>query len=78
MRTHPSIFCGSLVLKSIKRSVINIRRSMLGVRCLQSAFGGFDVQSDLCSNYVFHIRFQQPKSPCGIGVAHEMDSLSPV
>ncbi len=28
-----SIFCGSLVLKSIKRSVINIRRSMLGVRC---------------------------------------------
>jgi hypothetical protein len=27
-----SIFCGSLVLKLIKRSVINIRRSMLDVQ----------------------------------------------
>ncbi len=31
--------CGSLVIKSIKRSVINIRRSMLGVRC--STFKAF-------------------------------------
>jgi len=31
---HYSKFCGSLVLNSIKRSVINIQSSMLGVRCL--------------------------------------------
>jgi hypothetical protein len=44
--------CGSLVLKSIKRSVINIRRSMLDVRC--STFNLFAVQpllGDLCSNF---------------------------
>ena len=40
--------CGSFVIKSIKRSVINIQRSMLGVRCstfacLQSVWGGFTV-----------------------------------
>ena len=46
-RFHPSIFdsaelvagCGSFVLKSIKRSVINIGRSMLDVRC--STFKAF-------------------------------------
>ena len=44
------ISCGSLVLKSIKRSVINIRRSMLNVRC--STLNLIAVQSmlgDLCS-----------------------------
>ena len=42
----------SLVLKSIKRSVINIRRSMLDVRCSM-----FDVQSFHCSGQAeFHIR----------------------
>ena len=30
---EPVAGCGSLFLKSIKRSVVNIRRSMLGVRC---------------------------------------------
>jgi hypothetical protein len=39
--------CGSLVLKSIKRSAINIGRSM------------FDVQSVYCSGQAeFHARFQ--------------------
>jgi hypothetical protein len=32
-RIYPSKFCGSLVVKSIKRSVINIGRSMFDVRC---------------------------------------------
>ena len=41
MRNHPSKFCASLVLKSIKRSAINIRRSMLDVRC--STFNLFAV-----------------------------------
>jgi hypothetical protein len=36
-----SVFCGSLVLKSIKRSVINIERSILDVRC--STFNLFAV-----------------------------------
>jgi len=48
-RSYPSKFdstelvagCGSLVLKSIKRSVINIGRSMLDVRC--STFNLFTV-----------------------------------
>jgi hypothetical protein len=40
-RIYPSKFCGSLVLKSIKRSVINIRCSMLDVRC--STFNLFTV-----------------------------------
>ena len=40
-RIFPSKFCGSLVLKSIKRSVINIQRSMLNVRC--STFNLFTV-----------------------------------
>ena len=50
-------FCGSHVLKLTKRSIIIIRRSMLDVRCLlQSAFGGFDVQSvHSCSQEEFHI-----------------------
>ena len=50
--------CGSLVLKSTKRSVINIRRSMLDVRCSTfkalSPPGGFAVQSmlgDLSSKF---------------------------
>jgi hypothetical protein len=38
---YGSVFCGSLVLKQIKRSVINIRRSMLDVRC--STFNLFTV-----------------------------------
>ncbi|CAB1084883.1 hypothetical protein D1AOALGA4SA_12389 [Olavius algarvensis Delta 1 endosymbiont] len=38
-------FSNSLVLKSIKRSVILIRRSMLDVRCSTFAF-------DLCSKLV--------------------------
>ena len=37
--------CGSLVLKSIKRSVINIQRSMLDVRC--STFNLFTVSASL-------------------------------
>jgi hypothetical protein len=40
---YGSVFCDSLVLKQIKRSVINIRRSMLGVRC--STFNLFAVQA---------------------------------
>ncbi len=44
-RSYPSKFCGSLVLKSIKRCVINIGRSM------------FNVQSVHCSGQAeFHIR----------------------
>jgi hypothetical protein len=34
-RFHFSKFCGLLVLKSIKRSVINIRRSMLDVQSVR-------------------------------------------
>jgi hypothetical protein len=52
-RIHPSKFdsaehvagCGSLVLKSIKRSVIKIGRSMFDVRC--STFNLFPVLSEL-------------------------------
>jgi len=40
-RGYPSEFCGALVLKSVKRSVINIGRSMLDVRC--SMFNLFTV-----------------------------------
>jgi hypothetical protein len=40
-RSYPSKFCGSFVLKSIKRSVINIGRWMLDVRC--STFNLFTV-----------------------------------
>jgi hypothetical protein len=46
-RSYSSKFYGSQVLKSIKRSVINIRRSM------------FNVQSVHCSGQAeFHIRCQ--------------------
>ena len=38
-RFYNSNFCGSLAIKSIKRSVINIQCSMLGVRC--STFKAF-------------------------------------
>jgi hypothetical protein len=40
-RSYPLKFCGSLVLKSIKRSVINIGRSMFDVR--RSMFNLFTV-----------------------------------
>jgi hypothetical protein len=33
VQIYSSKFCGSLIIKSIKRSVINIRPSMLDVRC---------------------------------------------
>ena len=49
-RIHPSKFCDSFVSKSKKRSAINIRRSMLDVRCWT-----FDVQSVSCSSQAeFH------------------------
>ncbi len=32
--SHGSVFCGSLVLESIRRSVINIQRSMFDVQGL--------------------------------------------
>jgi hypothetical protein len=52
-------FCGLLVLKSIKRSVINIQRSMLDVRC--STFNLFTVSASLIT-----------KKPCHFGVvSHE-------
>ena len=47
--------CGLLVLKSIKRSVINIQRSMLDVRC--STFNLFTVSASLTI-----------KKPCHFGV----------
>jgi len=46
------IGCGALILKSIKRRVINIRCSILDVRCL--TFNLFAVQTmlgDLCSKF---------------------------
>jgi hypothetical protein len=61
-RSYPSKFCGSLVLKSIKRSVINIGRSMFDVRC--STFNLFTVPARW--SFIRGVRIDRVETPPGL------------
>jgi hypothetical protein len=61
-RSYPSKFCGSLVLKSIKRSVINIGRSMFDVRC--STFNLFTVPARW--SFIRGVRIDRVEAPPGL------------
>jgi hypothetical protein len=56
-------FCDPLVIKSIKRSVINIRRSMLDVRCSMFKLCTASARRIFTQDMGYKIRFLAPEEP---------------